>query len=59
MVANTLLDVATAVHKAYHQHRVKGEAQPLAESRLRLYWCAQQVLASGMKLLGMTPLEKM
>ena len=59
LVANYLLDVATALHKAYHEHRVKGEAQPLAEARLRLYWSAQAVLASGMKLLGMTPLEKM
>jgi arginyl-tRNA synthetase len=58
-LANYLLDVAGAMHKAYHELRVKGESQTLAQARLRLYWSAKQVLSNGMKLLGMTPLERM
>lgn len=59
VIANYLLDAAGALHKAYHEHRVKGERAALAEARLRLFWSAQVVLASGMRLLGMTPLERM
>ncbi len=59
IIANSLIDVAGALHRAYHEHRVKGEARARAEARLRLFWSAQVVLASGMKLLGMTPMEKM
>ncbi|MBE7559883.1 arginine--tRNA ligase [bacterium] len=59
VIANYLLDVAGALHKAYHEDRVKGEARARAQARLRLFWSAQIVLASGMRLLGMTPMEKM
>lgn len=39
--------------------RVKGSPQPLAEARLLLIWATRQVLRSCLKMLGLTPLERM
>jgi len=54
-----LMDLTKAISSAYNVLRVKGEEIELAEARLLLFWCSQIVLASGMKLLGLTPIEAM
>ncbi|EIM19076.1 arginyl-tRNA synthetase [Wallemia mellicola CBS 633.66] len=39
--------------------KVKGQEQKLAQARLYLFMCAKDVLGSAMRLLTLTPLEKM
>ena len=38
---------------------VMGQEQELAQARLYLYTCARDVLSSAMRLLTLTPLERM
>ncbi|KAM8809642.1 LOW QUALITY PROTEIN: putative arginine--tRNA ligase, mitochondrial [Eudromia elegans] len=52
----TLSHVAAAAHRALP---VKGSAPALAQARLCLFHAARSVLASGMKLLGITPVTQM
>jgi len=54
-----LMDLAKAIAVAHLHLRVKGEKHELAEARLLLFWCAQTVLHSGLKLLGITPIDSM
>jgi len=37
----------------------KPEEKELAQARLLMFWAAKQVLNSGMKLLSLSPVEKM
>lgn len=39
--------------------RVKNESPDIASQRLLLFCVAKNVLAQGMRLLGLMPLEKM
>lgn len=39
--------------------RIKNESPDVASQRLLLFHVAQNVLAQGMKLLGLMPLEEM
>lgn len=47
------------ISSAWETLIVKGQEEELARSRLWLYVCARDVLASAMKLLTLEPLEKM
>ncbi|KAJ6665787.1 hypothetical protein lerEdw1_001259 [Lerista edwardsae] len=52
----TLSHLAAAAHK---QLPVKGSVPKLAEARICLFQAARSVLANGMKLLGIMPVNKM
>tara|TARA_B100001167_G_scaffold190048_1_gene155924 strand:- start:88 stop:1782 length:1695 start_codon:yes stop_codon:yes gene_type:complete len=59
ILAAYLLDLARALHSGYKELRVKGEEKKIAAARLLLLAVVKNVLASGMKILGIKPLEKM
>ena len=59
VISRYLLDLGKAVSVAYPVLRVKGEALPLAQARLLLLWSVKQVLASGLRILGIRPIERM
>ena len=59
ILAAYLLDLARALHSCYKELRVKGEEEKIAGARLLLLAVVKNVLASGMKILGIKPLEKM
>jgi arginyl-tRNA synthetase len=59
LLTKYLLELARGVHTGYRSLRVKGETQDLAESRLLLLFAAKTTLGEGMRLLGITPLDKM
>ena len=59
ILAAYLLDLARALHSGYKELRVKDEEEKLAGARLLLLVVVKNVLASGMRILGIKPLEKM
>jgi len=59
VISQYLLDLAHALHSSYHSLRVKGEETKPAEARLLLFSVVKNVLASGLRILGITPLERM
>jgi arginyl-tRNA synthetase len=59
ILATYLLDLARALHASYRVLRVKDEEKRLAQARLLLFTVVKQVLASGLKILGIPALEKM
>ena len=59
ILAAYLLDLARALHSGYKELRVKDEEEKLAGARLLLLAVVKNVLASGMRILGIKPLEKM
>ena len=59
ILAAYLLDLARALHSGYKELRVKDEEEKLAAARLLLLAVVKNVLASGMRILGIKPLEKM
>lgn len=44
---------------AWHKLTIKNEPKDLGNQRLLLFHTAKIILAQGMKLLGLIPLEKM
>ncbi|XP_062857106.1 probable arginine--tRNA ligase, mitochondrial [Trichomycterus rosablanca] len=52
----TLCHLASSAHKAL---QVKGSSTHVAQARLCLFSCTCSVLANGMKILGITPVERM
>ena len=59
ILAAYLLDLARALHSSYKELMVKGEEEKLASARLLLFAVVKNILAGGMKILGIRPLEKM
>jgi arginyl-tRNA synthetase len=59
LLATYLLDLAKALHASYKVLRVKDEETRLAGARLFLFVVVKRVLASGLRILGIKPLEKM
>jgi arginyl-tRNA synthetase len=59
VIANYVLALAHALHASYSKLRVKGEAPHLAQARLLLFSVVKNVLASGLRILGIRPLEAM
>ncbi|KAJ7214087.1 arginyl-tRNA synthetase [Mycena pura] len=47
------------ISSAWETLIVKGQYKHLAEARLLVFVCARMVLASGMRLLSLTPLDRM
>lgn len=53
-----LFRLTHAVSSSYDHLQVVGSERELMLARLALYSCARQVLNNGMRLLGLTPLER-
>jgi len=58
-VATYLMQLAAALHSFYHKHRVVVDDADLAQARMLLVLAVRQVLANGLKLLGVGAPEQM
>ncbi|KAK2856055.1 hypothetical protein Q5P01_004790 [Channa striata] len=58
-LVNFLLKLCHLVASAHRELPVKGSPQHVAQARFRLFSAACSVLASGMRILGITPVDKM
>ncbi|KAM4529758.1 putative arginine--tRNA ligase, mitochondrial [Fundulus diaphanus] len=58
-LVNFLLKLCHLVAAAHRELPVKGSPPDVAQARLRLFSGARSVLASGMRMLGITPVQKM
>ncbi|XP_071324238.1 probable arginine--tRNA ligase, mitochondrial [Trachinotus anak] len=56
---NFLLKLCHLIASAHKELPVKGSPQDVAQARLRLFSRACSVLANGMRILGITPVDKM
>uniref|UniRef100_H3DG60 Probable arginine--tRNA ligase, mitochondrial n=1 Tax=Tetraodon nigroviridis TaxID=99883 RepID=H3DG60_TETNG len=54
-----LLKLSHLIASAHRELPVKGSSQEVAQARLRLFGAARSVLASGMSILGIAPVERM
>ncbi|XP_046435389.1 probable arginine--tRNA ligase, mitochondrial [Neodiprion fabricii] len=59
VLVNYLFALSHAINKGLKELRVKGEPEDVASQRLLVFSAAKRVLAQGMKLLGLHPLNKM
>ena len=59
VLSTFLLDLAHALHASYVPLRVKDEEERVAKARLLLFAVVKNVLASGLRILGIRPLERM
>ncbi len=59
VLASYLLDLARGLHASYNSLRVKDQEESVAKARLLLFSVVKNVLASGLRILGITPLERM
>ncbi|XP_031717275.1 putative arginine--tRNA ligase, mitochondrial [Anarrhichthys ocellatus] len=58
-LVNFLLKLCHLIASAHRELPVKGSSQDVAQARLRLFSGACSVLANGMRILGITPVDKM
>lgn len=58
-VLTYLFKMTHALSSSYDHLQVVGSEEKLLKARLALYASARQVLNNGMRLLGLTPLERM
>ncbi|KAM9553419.1 putative arginine--tRNA ligase, mitochondrial isoform 1-T1 [Salvelinus alpinus] len=58
-LVNFLMTLSHLAASAHRELPVKGSPQAVAQARLRLFGGVCTVLANGMKILGITPVEKM
>jgi arginyl-tRNA synthetase len=58
-VLTYLFKMAHALSSSYDHLQVVGSQKEVMLGRLALYQCARQVLANGMRLLGLSPVERM
>ncbi|XP_034755974.1 probable arginine--tRNA ligase, mitochondrial isoform X2 [Etheostoma cragini] len=58
-LVNFLLKLCHLIASAHKELPVKGSSQDIAQARLRLFSGACSVLANGMRILGITPVDKM
>lgn len=58
-ISRYLIDLASAVSRYWHDVRILTEDRAATEARVLLCWSAKNVLASGLTLLGVPPLEEM
>ncbi|MDP7033429.1 MAG: arginine--tRNA ligase [Planctomycetota bacterium] len=59
LVTRYLLDLTKALSHYYHKHKVLVEDPPLRAARILLIDCARQVIANGLKILGVAAPERM
>uniref|UniRef100_A0A671XRZ0 Probable arginine--tRNA ligase, mitochondrial n=1 Tax=Sparus aurata TaxID=8175 RepID=A0A671XRZ0_SPAAU len=58
-LVNFLLKLSHLIASAHRELPVKGSSRDVAQARLRLFSGACSVLANGMRILGITPVNKM
>ncbi|XP_034999842.1 probable arginine--tRNA ligase, mitochondrial isoform X2 [Hippoglossus stenolepis] len=58
-LVNFLLKLCHLIATAHRELPVKGSPQEVAQARLRLFSRSCSVLANGMRILGITPVDKM
>uniref|UniRef100_A0A665WCE9 Probable arginine--tRNA ligase, mitochondrial n=1 Tax=Echeneis naucrates TaxID=173247 RepID=A0A665WCE9_ECHNA len=58
-LVNFLLKLSHLIASAHRELPVKGSAPGVAQARLRLFSRAHSVLANGMRILGITPVDRM
>jgi arginyl-tRNA synthetase len=58
-IAGYLIECASDLNLFYQRHRVLGEDENLTKARIVLVSALRSVLATGLKLLGIRPLERM
>eukprot|EP01133_Synstelium_polycarpum_P008033 gene8033-9437_t len=58
-IAVYLFDLCHSISSANNVLWIKGREHALAEARIAIFYCAKVVLANGLKLLGLRPLERM
>ncbi|XP_076612636.1 putative arginine--tRNA ligase, mitochondrial isoform X2 [Chaetodon auriga] len=58
-LVNYLLKLSHMSASAHRELPVKGSPQDVAQARLRLFSAACSVLANGMRILGITPVDRM
>ncbi|PVU85602.1 hypothetical protein BB560_006974 [Smittium megazygosporum] len=58
-VVQYALKLSHAVSAAWENLWVQNQPDDIAKARLLLYYCARMVLGNALRLLGLTPLEKM
>uniref|UniRef100_A0A8C5DXI7 Probable arginine--tRNA ligase, mitochondrial n=1 Tax=Gouania willdenowi TaxID=441366 RepID=A0A8C5DXI7_GOUWI len=58
-LVNFLLKLCHLVASAHKELKVKGSEEEVAQARIRLFMAARAVLSNGMKILGVTPVQKM
>ncbi|TNM94804.1 hypothetical protein fugu_017563 [Takifugu bimaculatus] len=58
-LVNFLLKLSHLIASAHRELPVKGSSREVAQARLRLFSGARSVLANGMRILGITPVERM
>ena len=58
-VLTYLFKMTHALSSSYDHLQVVGSEEKVLRARLGLYVAARQVLGNGMRLLGLTPLERM
>ncbi|MGI6151599.1 MAG: arginine--tRNA ligase, partial [Christensenellales bacterium] len=59
LIARFVVDLAQAFNRFYLAHRILGEPREVQNARLALTACARQVIATGLRLLGIAAPEKM
>jgi len=59
IVINYFFLYSHVINKAFKTLKVKNESSDVASQRLLLFHVARNILAQGMKLLGLMPLEEM
>lgn len=59
ILSNYLLDTAKAFNRFYLENRISGEAPEVRKTRLMAVKATQLILNSGLKTLGITPVDKM
>jgi len=59
VLARYLLDLCSQFNNYYHKHRVLGNAEDVTNARVLLVDCVRQVLANGMRLMGLRAPTKM
>jgi arginyl-tRNA synthetase len=58
-VVTYLMTLCHEVSSCLDEVYVLGQEKDIAEARFWAYWCARMTLSNGMRLLGLTPLERM
>jgi arginyl-tRNA synthetase len=54
-----LMDLCHSISAAHRVLWVMGREQDVAEARMLLFWAARKTLENGLKILGLSPLQRM
>ncbi len=59
ILADYLIDLATAFHSFYHDCRIIGSSEPILSARFKLAKVTQRILKNGLTILGVNTPERM